>query len=186
MIASLLHGTPASASENGNIDLTAIQQALGVLLTQSGDIDGKLDTVNGNLEDIVNALKAINIIVQIPPGIPEDPVVLLNQPILQVIPAGQPLVTELVDFRTATRFAFKAESTLDQPITLQIVGDIFKTSAFRLVNIDGPLALPAGGTLSAGIGWGQWMPYVGVAITAPVAPTTGMLKIFYVRKNVEE
>jgi hypothetical protein len=90
-----------------------------------------------------------------------------------------------VDFRTASRLLFKVESTLDVPITVQVVGDIFETTSIRQVNINGPLAVPAGGTITAGLAWANWHPYVGMQITVPVAPTLGLLTIYRVRKNID-
>lgn len=187
LIMKLLEAKPVAGAE---IDLSSIEQALGLLLTQNDAMNGKLDTLggkldllNGTLLDILTAIQ--NIKLQTTPGIPREPVQIFSQTIRVATLVGQPLLSEYVDFRTGSRLLIKAESTLDQLVNVQLVGDYNQTQSFRSVNINGPFPCPAGGNLAIGLAWDDWHPYVAAQITVPVAPTVGDLRIYAVIKDMD-
>jgi hypothetical protein len=177
LVGALLRPKTAGASEPP-IDLTLVQQALATLIQQGS-------TTQGMLQELIDTLLLLVPTPGSPGPTPEEAVQIFNQAIRVATAVGVPLSTPLVDFRTASRLLFKVESTLDVPITVQVVGDIFETTSIRQVNVNGPLAVPAGGTITAGLAWANWHPYVGMQITVPVAPTLGLLTIYRVRKNID-
>jgi hypothetical protein len=182
LIDSLLHPKTAGA-QPGQVDLTPIEQALAAIIVQQQADAAKLDTLDSDLQSILAAIQALA--TGGTPPVPEDPVILWQKTITSATPAGTPLSTPLVDFRQVRHVLFKFESTLDQAVNLQVVGDIFNTTSTRQVNVGGAIALAAGDTAAAEPGWAQWYPWMGVQITVPVAPATGKLTIYYVRKNVD-
>lgn len=83
----------------------------------------------------------------------------------------------MVDFRNGKRLLFKIESTLDQAVTIQVIGN--QSDTFNLAtNIDGPFAVAANGNITIGLAWDDWHPYVGIIITAAIAPAAGILSIW--------
>jgi hypothetical protein len=129
---------------------------------------------------ILAALKALVL-----PGAPgevstpwkaKEPELLLAQAIRSV---GTFISDKMVDFRNGKRLLFKVESSLDQNVTIQLVGN--KADGFnQATDVDGPFPCLANGNISMGLAWDDWHPYVGVRITAAVAPTVGMLNIWSV------
>jgi len=129
---------------------------------------------------ILAALKALVL-----PGAPgevstpwkaKEPELLLAQAIRSV---GTFISDKMVDFRNGKRLLFKVESSLDQNVTIQLVGN--KADGFnQATDVDGPFPCLANGNISIGLAWDDWHPYVGVRITAAVAPTVGMLNIWSV------
>lgn len=182
LITALTRRSPVG----NDTDLDLIKDALATLISQGEETHSKLDTLASKLQELIDAFMSgsININLQIAPGEPEAAVQLFKENI-RIATGVTPLSTPLFDWRAAPRVLFKFESTLDQAINLQVVGDIFETTSTRQVNINGPIALPANGTASAGLDWADWHPYVGVQITVPVAPTTGYLQIYAIRKNID-
>jgi len=86
---------------------------------------------------------------------------------------------KMVDMRNVKRLSIRAESSLDQAVTLQLVGNF--TNSFTLATAIGPPAVcPANGNIGFGLAWGDWNPYVGVIITPAIAPLTGALTIWAV------
>ncbi|MBA7701225.1 hypothetical protein ES703_109958 [subsurface metagenome] len=71
---------------------------------------------------------------------------------------------------------FKAESSLNQAVNLQVIGNIVDDKE-RATDINGALPLAANGNLSVGPAWDDWTPFIGVRITVAVAPTAGILTI---------
>ena len=96
--------------------------------------------------------------------------------------AGTFFSDKMVDFRNGKRLLFKVESSLDQNVTIQVIGN--HTDSFNLAtNINGPLPCLANGNISIGLAFDDWHPYVGVRVTAAIAPTVGMLKIWSVMQE---
>ena len=106
----------------------------------------------------------------------KEPELILAQAIRS---AGTFISDKMVDFRNGKRLLFKVESSLDQNVTIQLVGN--KADGFnQATDVDGPFPCLANGNISIGLAWDDWHPYVGVRITAAVAPTVGMLNIWSV------
>ena len=83
----------------------------------------------------------------------------------------------MVDWTRGKRLLFKVESSLDQAVQIQVIGN--KDDTRNLATDVGP-ALPcsANGNLSVGPAWDDWHPYIGMRITVAVAPTSGILNIW--------
>ena len=87
--------------------------------------------------------------------------------------------SSIVDWTKGKRLVIKVESSLDQAVTIQVIGNITNTTT-RAVDIDSPLPCTANGNISVGLAWDDWHPYIAVEITTAVAPTTGTLTIWAV------
>lgn len=83
---------------------------------------------------------------------------------------------EMIDFRNGKRLLLKVESTLDQNVLIQVVGNS-AGSYYQAVNIAAPWPCVANGNITIGLAWDDWHPFIGVRVIAAVAPTTGMLKV---------
>jgi len=85
----------------------------------------------------------------------------------------------MINWTHGKRLLIKAESSLDQPAQLQVVGNISDTFSLA-TDIGGPVACLANGNASIGLAWGDWQPYIGVRITLAAAPASGLLTLWAV------
>ncbi|GAJ03150.1 unnamed protein product, partial [marine sediment metagenome] len=83
---------------------------------------------------------------------------------------------KMVDWTKGQRILFKVESTLNQAVQIQLIGNTVDDMNLA-TDINGPLPCTANGNISIGLAWDDWHPYVGVKITVAVAPTAGILTI---------
>ena len=90
--------------------------------------------------------------------------------------AGAFFSDRMVNWTEGKRLLLKAESSLDQAVQLQAIGNVDDTRNLA-TNIGGPVVCPANGNASIGMAWGDWQPYLGIQITAAIAPTAGILTI---------
>ena len=90
--------------------------------------------------------------------------------------AGTFYTDSLVNWTKGKRILFKAESSLNQAVNLQVIGNIVDAKE-RATDINGVLPLAANGNLSVGLAWDDWHPFVGIEIVAAVVPTAGILTI---------
>ncbi|MBA7533603.1 hypothetical protein ES705_25844 [subsurface metagenome] len=93
--------------------------------------------------------------------------------------AGTFYTDRMVNWTKGKRIMFKAESSLNQAVNLQVIGNIVDDSG-RATDIGPALPLAANGNLSVGPAWDDWTPFIGIRITAAVAPTAGILTIWAV------
>ena len=119
------------------------------------------------------------------PWIAKEPEQIFSKAILS---AGDFYTDKMVNWTKGKRILFKAESSLNWAVTLQVIGNIVDDKE-RATDINGALPLAANGNLSVGLAWDDWHPYVGVRITVPTAepveppppppppPTAGLLTI---------
>jgi hypothetical protein len=116
------------------------------------------------------------------PWVGKEPQLIFQQAIRA---AGNSQSDDLVDYRNAKRVVFKVESSLNQAVIVQLVGNI--TKSFNLAtNVNGAFPCPANGNISIGLAWDDWQPYIGVIITAappPATPTAGILTIWAVEQE---
>jgi len=84
----------------------------------------------------------------------------------------------MADYRVGKRILFKVESSLDQGVQIQIVGNI-EDSMTLATNINAALPVTPNGNISVGLAWDDWHPFVGARIIVGVAPLTGRLKVEY-------
>ncbi|MBA7678545.1 hypothetical protein ES703_86822 [subsurface metagenome] len=85
----------------------------------------------------------------------------------------------MVNWTKGKRLVFKAESSLNQAVNLQVIGNIVDDHG-RATDIGPALPLAANGNLSVGPAWDDWTSFIGIRITAAVAPTAGILTIWAV------
>ncbi|MBA7635394.1 hypothetical protein ES703_42998 [subsurface metagenome] len=84
--------------------------------------------------------------------------------------------SELVNWTKGKRLILKVESTLNQAVQIQPIGNI-KNSIDKSVDINSALPCTANGNISVGLAWDDWLPYIGAKITVSTAPASGELKI---------
>ena len=186
----------------GAIGGSAFTAILATLLAakpaQAAPLDEKLDYLLEVLTTLVAALAELSerqasliglleqwLATQGVPGIPTVEVSVhtpwvakeLEQIFSQAIrSAGVFYSDRMVNWTEGKRILFKAESSLNQAVTIQPIGNI--SDDMRLaVDINGALPLAANANLSVGLAWDDWHPYVGIKITVGVAPTAGLLTI---------
>jgi len=112
----------------------------------------------------------------ITPWVAKEPVQIYQQAIRSAGPFQSDV---MVDMRNVKRLAIRAESSLDQVVTLQLVGN-FVDSFNLAVNVGPAAGCPVNGQVGFGLAWGDWMPHIGVLITPVGLPTTGLLTIWAV------
>jgi len=85
----------------------------------------------------------------------------------------------MVRWTRGKRLLLKVESSLDQNVQIQIIGNV-SDRLDAAVDINGPFVCVAGGNITIGLAWDDWHPYVGARITTAIAPTVGLLRIWAV------
>jgi len=83
---------------------------------------------------------------------------------------------KMVDWRRGKRIYFFVESTLNQPVEVQVIGNKTDTKD-GATDIDIAYTCPANDNISVGPAWDHWCPYIGIKITVATAPTAGILTI---------
>lgn len=109
-----------------------------------------------------------------------DPEIVFQQAVRN---AGVMFSDRMVDFRNSKRMVFKAESSLDQNVILQLIGNI-SDSPNLAVPLGAPFVCPANGNADMGIGTNDdWRPFMGVQITVGIAPTLGMFTLWSTKQD---
>jgi len=75
--------------------------------------------------------------------------------------------------------SIRVTSTLDQAVIIQVVGN-FAGDYDGATNINGPLPCLADSTITIGLAWDDWHPYIGVEVNLGIIATVGELSIQYV------
>ena len=83
---------------------------------------------------------------------------------------------KMVNWSRGKRILIKAESSLNQAVQLQVIGNTTDTKD-RATDIGPALPISANSNISVGLAWDDWHPYIGVKITVTVAPTAGLLTV---------
>lgn len=166
----LLQGRPAEAAEPGD--------KLDYIATL-------LEHLNATEILILDAVKGITPgggvpggveVTVLTPWVAKEPELIFQQAIRSV---GTFDANTMVDFTHGKRMVIKVESSLNQPIIIQPVGN--QTNSYQLAtNINGPLPCIANGNITIGFAWDDWLPYVGIRITVGAAPTAGIISIWAV------
>ena len=86
---------------------------------------------------------------------------------------------KMVDWREGKRLVFKVESTLNQAVQIQVIGNTVDDMDLA-TDINGAFPCVANSNISIGLAFDDWQPFIGIVITTAVAPTTGILKIWAV------
>ena len=86
----------------------------------------------------------------------------------------------MVDWTKGKRFLLKIESSLNQTVTVQPIGN-YVDDMNLATNINAPVDILANESHSIGLAWDDWHPFVGMRITNVLpAPTAGILNIWAV------
>lgn len=109
------------------------------------------------------------------PWIAKAPETIFNQEVRAV---GTVDCDRMADYRRGKRILIKVESSLDQAVNIQVVGNI-EDSMGLATNLNAALPVAANGNITIGLAWDDWHPFVGARIIIGVAPTTGRLKVEY-------
>ncbi len=107
------------------------------------------------------------------PWVAKEPETIFEEPIRA---AGVFFSSHMVNWTKGKRLLIKAESSLDQPVQIQAIGNMDNTANLA-TDIGAPAPCPANGNASIGAAWDDWQPYIGVRITAAVAPVAGILLV---------
>jgi len=94
----------------------------------------------------------------------------------EILADGDYYSDKMVDWTKGKRILFKVESTLNQAVQIQLIGNTVDDMNLA-TDINGPIPCTANGNISIGLAWDDWHPYVGVKITVAVAPTAGILTV---------
>jgi len=107
------------------------------------------------------------------PWIAKEPEEIFKQ---EILATGDYYSDKMVDWRRGKRIYFFVESTLNQPVEIQVIGNKTDTKD-GATDIDIAYTCPANDNISIGPAWDHWCPYIGIKITVATAPTAGVLTI---------
>lgn len=85
---------------------------------------------------------------------------------------------KMANWTRGKRLSFKVESSLNQAVNIQVVGNI-EDSMTLATDVNAALPVAPNGNISVGLAWDDWHPYIGARIVVGVAPATGRLKVEY-------
>ncbi|MBA7665932.1 hypothetical protein ES703_74007 [subsurface metagenome] len=92
------------------------------------------------------------------------------------ITTTDPFYSKMVNWTRGKRLVIKVDSSLNQAVDIQLIGNIVDDTELA-TDIDTPKSCPKKDSISIGPAWDHWFPYIGVRITATIAPTEGLLTI---------
>ena len=92
------------------------------------------------------------------------------------ITTTDPFYSKMVNWTRGKRLVIKVDSSLDEAVDIQLIGNIVDDTELA-TDIDTPKSCPKKDSISIGPAWDHWFPYIGVRITATIAPTEGLLTI---------
>jgi len=132
------------------------------------------------LTKISNALAALGLpgapgleVTVLTPWVAKEPETIYEEPIRA---AGVFFSDHMANWTKGKRLMIKAESSLNQAVQIQAIGNVDNTPNLA-TDIGAPTPCPANGNASIGMAWDDWQPYIGVRITAPIAPVAGILTV---------
>jgi len=106
------------------------------------------------------------------PWVAKEPEEIFREPIT----SADTFYSRIVDWTEGKRFMIKVESSLNEAVQIQVIGNIIN-SVTKATDINGPFPCPAQGNISIGLAFDDWHPFIGVRITTAIAPTSGLLTI---------
>jgi len=172
-IATLLAARPARAAPTDE-KLDYLIEVLTTLVPVLAEASERPVALIELLEQLLTApAEERALITVVAPYVAKDPEQISSASIRS---AGTFYSDKMVDFRNGKRILFKVESSLNQAVNIQIIGNIQDTKDLA-TDINGVLPCSANGNISVGLAWDDWHPYVGIKITVAVAPTAGILTI---------
>ena len=172
-IATLLAARPARAAPTDE-KLDYLIEVLTTLVPVLAEASERPVALIELLEQLLTApAEERALITVVAPYVAKDPEQISSASIRS---AGTFYSDKMVDFRNGKRILFKVESSLNQAVNIQIIGNVQDTKELA-TDINGVLPCSANGNISVGLAWDDWHPYVGIKITVAVAPTAGILTI---------
>lgn len=196
-VAAWLMGRPVRAEEIPPDEkfnyLIECQTAIVALLQKLAESNQALvEQGRTQIELLQQILAAQGVVVEIPGMPPEERVVIVQTQWKAAEPeeifkeairaTGTFYTDKMIDWRQGKRIYFFVHSTLNQDVSIQVIGHMANTHD-GATDINTAKACPAGDTISIGPAWDHWCPYIGIKITVSVAPTAGMLTISAVRQE---
>ena len=174
-IATLLAGKPAAAAPSDEkLDyLIEVLTALVPVLAEVAESNASLIALLQQLLAAQGIAPGDGIEGLLTPWVAKEPEQIFSQSIRS---AGTFYSDKMVNYTKGKRILFKVESSLNQAVNIQLIGNISDDKNLA-TDINGALPCSANGNISVGLAWDDWHPYVGVKITVPVAPTAGLLTI---------
>ena len=173
VIATLLAARPAKAAPTDE-KLDYLIEVLTTLVPVLAEVSERQATLIELLEQLLTApAEERALITVVAPYVAKDPEQIFSSSIRS---AGTFYSDKMVDFRNGKRILFKVESSLNQAVNIQIIGNIQDTKELA-TDINGALPCTANGNISIGLAWDDWHPYVGVRIEVATEPTAGILTI---------
>jgi len=172
-IAMLIAAKPAAAAPPEE-KLDYLIEVLTTLVPVLAEVSERQAALIELFEQLLTApAEERALITVVAPYVAKDPEQIFDASIRS---AGTYYSDKMVDFRNGKRILFKVESSLNQAVNVQIIGNV-QDSKELATDINGALPCTANGNISVGLAWDDWHPYVGVRITVAVAPTAGILTI---------
>jgi len=173
VIAALIAARPAAAAPPEE-KLDYLLEVLTALTPVLAEVAERQATLIELLEQLLGVPSAERLAVtMLTPWIAKEPEQIFSSSIRS---AGTLYSDRMVNWTRGKRILFKAESSLNQAVNIQLIGNISDDMNLA-TDINGALPLAANGNLSVGLAWDDWHPYVGVRITVATAPTAGILTI---------
>ncbi|MBA7607448.1 hypothetical protein ES703_14607 [subsurface metagenome] len=178
-IAMLIAAKPAAAAPPEE-KLDYLIEVLTTLVPVLAELSERQATLTELLEQWLAAqgvpgLPTVEVTVRTP-WVAKEPEQIFSKSILS---AGTFYSDVMVDWTRGKRIVFKVESSLNQAVNIQLIGNT--TGTKDLATDVGPvLPCSANGNISVGPAFDDWHPFIGVRITVAVAPTAGILTIWAV------
>ena len=180
IIATLIAARPAAAATPEE-KLDYLIEVLTALVPVLADVSEHQATLIQLLEQWLAAqgiAPGVEVSVRTP-WVAREPEEIFSKAILS---AGTFYSDKMVNWTEGKRILFKVESSLNEAVNIQIIGNIVDNKDLA-IDINGALPCTANGNISVGLAWDDWHPYVGVEITVAVAPTAGILTIWAVAQE---
>jgi len=181
VIATLLAAKPAKAAPTEEkLDyLIEVLTALVPVLAQVAESNAQLiELLQQWLAAQVPGAPGIEVTV-LTPWVATEPEEIFSQAILSI---GTFYSDRMVDWRQGKRIYFLVQSTLNEDVEIQVIGNI-TDSKEGATDIDIAHTCPKNDNISIGPAWDHWCPYIGIKITAAAAPTSGLLTISAIRQE---
>jgi hypothetical protein len=168
---------PSTPKEAPWTDISSLLKRQDTIITQQASLIAQQTEMIAYLRAI-SGLSPGGTEITVPGYTPEapDPTLLVQYPYTGLAPGM--FTTDYVNFKKGWRLAIHIESTLNQAVTLQPIGNIFNSS-LKASTIGIATVLLAGLNTTFTFGWNQWQSYIWVNSTIFVQPTVGTLTFWY-------
>jgi len=180
VMGALMAAKPVQAAEP--------ETKLEYLIQVSEAIVALLEQIHKDHLDTIAALNALALALGAAPGAVtvevtavtpwrgKEPVQLFSQAVRS---AGTIFTDSMLNWVEGKRLLIKVESSLNQAIQVQPIGNITNTMTLA-TDIPPVVNCPANGNVSIGFAWDDWQPFIGARITLPPGITDGILTVWAV------